>query len=184
MLPSPSPNLSQIEQEWIKKQLVKWNKRFFLKRAKDPNATYRVLYYRFDQHTTLPPNFTARRCKIDILLPGIMDLPHLSGHQINYIDGLPVVPFIVLLLQKLQGWDDHLNCAEAHKFRKHPIDAQDIKNLLEIAPDLSMRVVRPWSERDVLSSGFQQASVERVKRFCQSFPETMEQWRSLGFEAI
>lgn len=183
MLPLVSP--FQVEQEWIKKQLVAQNKRFFLECAKDPNAKYRVLYYRFEQRTALPPNLGDRRFKIDILLPGIMDLPHLSQNQINYIDGLPVVPFIVLLLQKLQGWDDHLNCAEIHKFRKHTTDAQDIKNLLEIAPGmLLMKMVKPWDERGILSSGFQQASVERIKRFCQSFPETMNRWLLLGFEVV
>ena len=43
---------------------------------------------------------------------------------------IPLVPFSLLLLHKLQGWDDHRKAEEAHKRKKVPQDAADVRRLL------------------------------------------------------
>ncbi|TFK16662.1 hypothetical protein FA15DRAFT_606648, partial [Coprinopsis marcescibilis] len=123
-----------------------------------------------------------RFCKVDVLLPGIMNLPYLNEGEINELEGLPVVPVLVLLLQKLQGWDDHLKCVEFHKHRKHTVDVEDIKDLLGRVGEMPVRLFRPWSERGLLGEQFVTASKARVKAFCARFPETTHLWAGLGFE--
>jgi len=57
------------------------------------------------------------------------------------------VPFGVLLLHKLQGWDDHTKAVEKHKFRKRVQDAADVRRLLAL-PEfvLPLRVVKGGKE--------------------------------------
>ncbi|TFK18602.1 hypothetical protein FA15DRAFT_675153 [Coprinopsis marcescibilis] len=179
VLPPPG---TIVDQETVKKELVNRNNQFFMKRSKDPEATYRVLFHRVSPTAVLPPNFTTRECKVDVLLPGTMSLPYLSEGEVNEVDGLPVVPALVLLLQKLQGWDDHLRCVETHKYRKHVVDAEDVKELLGGVGEMPVRMFRPWSEKEAMGEEFVRASGERVERFSRRFPETMECWKALGFQ--
>ena len=59
------------------------------------------------QEFTIPVSIPRRfSSKVDILLPGVMHLPALPTSMITRISSLPLVPFPVLLLQKLQGWAD------------------------------------------------------------------------------
>ncbi|KAJ2915688.1 hypothetical protein MD484_g4719, partial [Candolleomyces efflorescens] len=172
------------DQEWLKRQIA--NRRpsqFKLKKGKTPGATYRVLYYKLGREFQVPHPFKGpMHCKVDILLPGIMCLPHLTTADIIWTDHLPVVPFLTLLLQKLQGWGDHLASQEPHKFKKHPIDARDIQGLLSLVPELTVTVFRPWRERNLMSDEFQVASASRITEFCQTFPSTKPIWHMLGFE--
>ncbi|TFK21030.1 hypothetical protein FA15DRAFT_658624 [Coprinopsis marcescibilis] len=101
---------------------------------------------------------------------------------VNEVEGLPVVPVLVLLLHKLQGWEDYLKCPEMHKFRQHMVDVEDIKHLLGSVGEMPVKMFRPWSERELLGEGFVDASKARVKRFCVTFPETAVHWKGLGFE--
>lgn len=123
----------------------------------------------------------SRECKVDILLPGTMHLPRLTTSDIVLRDGLPVVPFLTLLVQKLQGWGDHLDSSEQHKFQKHPVDAQDVSGLLALSESLPLTVMRPWREKSLMTDEFQVVSLVRVKRFCRIFPEAKPCWRMLGF---
>ena len=170
-----------IDQEFVQQGLVNRNKQFFTRRTKDPAATYRALFHYIPQSAVLPPNFKIRECKVNTLLPGVMNLPYLDEQQVNEVDGLPVVPVLVLLLQKLQGWEEHFNCVEPHTFRKHAVDAEEIRELLEKMGEMPVRLFRPWSEREALGVEFVKASVERVKKFCVRFPETAVYWAGLGF---
>ncbi|TFK18610.1 hypothetical protein FA15DRAFT_603008 [Coprinopsis marcescibilis] len=177
-----SPPASVVDPEFIKKGLVKRNNQFYTKPSVDPAATYRVLFHHIPQHAVLPPNFTRRFCKVDVLLPGLMNLPYLTESEVKEVEGLPVVPVLVLLLQKLQGWDDHIKCVELHKHRKHTVDVKDIKSLLERVGEMPVRLYRPWSERELFGAQFVNASEARVKAFCARFPETADLWEGLGFE--
>jgi hypothetical protein len=151
--------------------------------GKTPGATYRVLFYKFGYGIPIPSMFTgARECKVDILLPGIMDLPRLTSSDIVWRDGLPVFPFLTLLVQKLQAWGDHLDTSEPHKFKKHPVDAEDVVGLLSLSESLPMTVLRPWREKSLMSTEFQARSLARVKRLCRIFPATKPSWRMLGFD--
>lgn len=100
---------------------------FYTVASKDPRATYRVLWYRLGY---------SRSCKVDVLMPGIMNIPPVPAARIAYRRSrseLPLIPFLPLLLLKLQAWMDH---GEADKFYlrvKQYVDVQDIGDLLELA---------------------------------------------------
>ncbi|KAJ2924162.1 hypothetical protein H1R20_g12942, partial [Candolleomyces eurysporus] len=173
------------DQEWIKQQIVNKRPNQFLKLKKGnaSGATYHALFYKLARELQVPRPFNGpMHCEVDILLPGLMHLPYLTSPDIIWMDGLPVVPFLTLLLQKLQGWGDHLAGPEPHKFGKHPIDAQDIQGLLSLVPQLTLAVFRPWRERKLMSNEFQVASADRVALFCRTFPSTKPAWCVLGFQ--
>ncbi|TFK23564.1 hypothetical protein FA15DRAFT_670386 [Coprinopsis marcescibilis] len=180
----PPPG-SLVDQEFIKRKMVNRNNQFYMEAVVDRTATYRVLFRAIPQHAVLPPNFTGRFCKVDVLLPGVMSLPYLNEGEVNEVEGLPVVPVLVLLLQKLQEWEVHFRCVtEPDKFKKHMVDMGDIKELLGRVVEMPVRLFRPWSERESLGQDFVNASKVRVKRFCAKFPETVPHWEGLGFELV
>jgi hypothetical protein len=88
-------------QERLKALLVTANPDFYLVAAKTPGATYRVLWCRLTGY--------RRSCKVDILLPGIMNIPRVPRELIKRVQNLPVMPLAGILLLKLQAWEDHRN---------------------------------------------------------------------------
>ncbi|TFK18598.1 hypothetical protein FA15DRAFT_675147 [Coprinopsis marcescibilis] len=174
-LPGTSPDREVIEKGMAR------NSQFFTTPVVDAARAHSLFRY-IPPHMTLPPNFKKRFCKVDVVLPGPMNLPYLSEGQVNEVEGLPVVPVLVLLLHKLQGWEDRLKSAEMHKFRQHIANVEDIKDLLGRVGEMPVKMFRPWSERELLGEGFVDASKARVKRFCARFPETAIHWEGLGFE--
>lgn len=170
---------------------------FYLKLPRDPEAPYRILYYR-----TTP---SGPPCKVDILVPGTMYLPNIpppqpypgtsrqsgpstsadagSHNYITSIASIPLVPFSLLLLHKLQGWADHRSSLEKHKKRKEPQDAADVRRLLEmdsLAADSAR--MKPWANPELFCEEFQQLTKGRVKEYCRVFPGRATSWQVLGFE--
>jgi hypothetical protein len=121
--------------------------------------------------------------KIDLVLPGTMHLPVLPIESIAWNGDLPVIPFSVLLLQKLQAWDDHLTARERRYTRKVPVDVADIRWMLSSGRFIEhLKITQPWSDRRLFSDEFFLLSMERVKDFCFAFPEHSTTWEELGFE--
>ena len=92
--------------ETIKYELTRANPRFYLVDSRDPHATHRVLWYRLGG-----PNST-RRCKVDVLVPGLLSIPRIDSSDFLYPENQPAImlmPFTTLLILKLRGWWDHLN---------------------------------------------------------------------------
>lgn len=162
--------------EHLKKTLLDLDPvHFYLTMPKDPTAEYRVLWYR--------QYYLGPGCKVDVLLPGTMHLPNLPPSSAVLIDGVPLVPFSLLLLHKLQGWDDHRIAEEAHKRRKLPQDAGDIKRLLGMDDKVGeLGEERPWSDRALFSEEFEELTRRRVREYCESYPQHVKRWRVLGFE--
>ncbi|TFK21032.1 hypothetical protein FA15DRAFT_573689, partial [Coprinopsis marcescibilis] len=178
----PTPDsVTDLDSENVKERMVNRNRLFYSMRAADPTTTHHYLFRQIPQHAALPPNYRRRFCKVEVLVPGEMGLPYLNEKQVNEVEGLPVVPMLVLLLQKLQGWEDHLQCVEVRKVKKHTVDVEDIKDLLQRVGEMPVRMFRPWSERELLGTQFINASKARVKRFCAKFPGTAVHWKGLGF---
>ncbi|RXW13647.1 hypothetical protein EST38_g12206 [Candolleomyces aberdarensis] len=155
--------------QWLKQQIF----------LKDPiqfeyNSKKGKLSYKIDPSIVLPRRSrgNSRKCKVEILLPGAMGLSYLSPHDIIWIDDLPVVPFLTLLLSKLDLWPHYSKGALA----------RDVKQLLLLVPNLPVSVFRPWRERKLMSEEAQAASEGRVKRFCSTLPETIPTWQMLGFD--
>ncbi|KAL7284879.1 hypothetical protein ACG7TL_002193 [Trametes sanguinea] len=121
-------------QEALKEMLVRDDQQFQLVRSRNPRATYRVLWYRIPG--------TYQRCKVDILIPGILNVPAV---QYRYIISpkphhLPLMPLIPQLLLKLQGWADHRVSHRSDMRAKQCIDVRDVDALLEIVWRKKMRI--------------------------------------------
>jgi len=184
MLTFPPPHITA---ELIKEAVFNVdNNRFSLETPKAPQADYKVLYYRIDESDAPLGTFHGNKYKIDILTPGTMHLPSLSEDQIEWYGGLPVVPFPVLLLQKLQGWDDHRRMQnEPRKYAKRLTDARDVHDLLALEEHVdalrqSGPYQWPWKNRDVFSEDFERLSMIRVRDFCAFYPKTRDMFRALG----
>jgi len=136
--------------------------------------------------------------KVDILLPGVMHLPALPTSIITHHLSLPLVPFPVLLLQKLQGWADHCAATEARYRAKINVDALDLewclnwgnvkRNLLKHVININNgsrkeRWKAMWSDRRMFSEEFEQLSRVRVGDFCEVHARLREAWKTIGFDA-
>ena len=114
-----------------------------------------------------------------------MHLPALPTWRIEWKSELPVVPLSVLILQKLQGWDDHRNAVEDRYKKKAPADANDLKCLIRSGKNAAvlrgLKMRRPWNDRTLFSEEFERLSRERVISFCEEFPQQVNVFSSLGF---
>ncbi|KAL1658920.1 hypothetical protein GGF50DRAFT_131406 [Schizophyllum commune] len=145
---------------------------FFSKPGRAPGATYRVLHYRSAKSG-------GWSIKVDILLPGILHLPALPEARIVWIAGFPVIPFPLLLLQKLQAYDDHVNAEAQHHFVQWLKDRDDIQALLDLRGEIEEW---PWHDKVALSDEFLALSFRRVTDFAAKFPWSRAAWEELGFD--
>lgn len=161
---------SRRTQEELKALLVSYDSSFHLVPAKNPLNTYKVLWYRLSPY---------RSCKVDVLQPGVMNIPVISPDDIVWKNNLPLMPFSIILLLKLQAWTDHQTAGQSYLRMKQYTDSADIKRLLPIA---ITKGTQPRSD-PLLPSSFISAAETRVRQFVTSFPDTHSQWTALGFEA-
>ncbi|KAL1759979.1 hypothetical protein FB107DRAFT_203789 [Schizophyllum commune] len=169
------PPDSDLVAEDIKRMILDVNPRnFFLKLPRDPANTYRKLYYRDE--------YMGPECKVDILIPGTLMLPLLAPSQITRIDDIPVVPFSVLLLQKLQGWDDHGREEQGFKRTKQQTDEGDLRRMMGLAAARALAAeTSPWDDEALFPAEFMQLSRERVIAYSKKFPDRSAWWENLGF---
>jgi hypothetical protein len=155
----------------LKAILVANDSNFYTVASKDPFATYRVLWHRIG----------LRRCKVDVLLPGIMNIPAVPIPRITYRSrsDLPLMPFLPLLLLKLQAWMDHREADKFYLRDKQHVDVRDIGELLELA--VSKYNVDLKQDGKWLPESFLRAAAKRVKAYVQSFPDSAEPWKEIGF---
>lgn len=160
---------SQYDTEQLKELIVLHaNTRFYLRGSRRAGATYKILFYSLGKQ---------RSCKVDILVPGVLNIPHLSSDRIALIDGLPVLPFIALLLMKLQGWSDHRASARSDMRDKQYVDVRDLHQLLTIGAQRGERVdgIQHW-----LPESFVALGQERITRFIENYRQP-DGWRRIGF---
>ncbi|KAF7323729.1 hypothetical protein MKEN_00593800 [Mycena kentingensis (nom. inval.)] len=161
----------EYTQEQLKTILVSKNPNFYTVRARDPDATYRVLWYRTGYR---------RSCKVDVLLPGILNIPDVpSSRIVHSAKELPLMPFFPLLLLKLQGWQDHGESDKDYMRAKQPTDVRDVVQMLGLAATKYTKQTVA-SEESWLPEEFMAAAKRRVKLFVESHPETASYWRLLG----
>ncbi|KAF9652691.1 hypothetical protein BDM02DRAFT_2565348 [Thelephora ganbajun] len=157
-------------QEELKRRVVATNPSFYLVPSKTPGATYKVLWYR---------NYSARRCKVDLLLPGVMNIPPVRITDIAFPEpGKPCAPFALVFLLKLQAWIQHRDSEEMRFRIKASTDASDLRRMLPVARTKGFSIQR---EAYYLPPLLVAPAAVRVKRFVQEWPETLRQWRALGF---
>lgn len=168
-------------QEQLKRLLCNTDSNFYTVASKDPYATYRVLWYRLSGY--------GRKCKVDILQPGIMNIPSVPDDKVVYLKSpqlttsyrsLPLMPFIPLLLLKLQAWEDHGKAAKLYMRAKQPTDVSDIRELLTLASRMEP-VPKLDTSTEWVPDSFMAAGKLRVKRFVARHNDTANGWRRLGF---
>lgn len=168
---------SGLEQEEIKRRIVYADPAFFLVASTNRRNTYKILWYNL--HGAGRP--VSRACKVDILIPGLMNIPSISHDDCPYASlndiRIDVLPFIPMLLLKLQGWTDHLLASPLKRpdlYSKRHVDVQDIKELLQIATN--RKDLLDGVEALHLPLTFVAAGRLRIQQFCRFFPETKPQW--------
>ncbi|KDR86023.1 hypothetical protein GALMADRAFT_235214 [Galerina marginata CBS 339.88] len=172
---STSGKRATLDAGQLKDLVLRSNSRnFYLKMPRDPSAEYRILWYR--------TRYQGPECKVDILIPGTMHLPHLRPERVLVIDTIPVVPFSLLLYHKLQGWDDHCQAEEPYKKQKQHQDAGDIRRLMALKHLIEGLRQTKSQDEELFSEEFWALTVERVKRYCEIFQDRVEDWKLLGFE--
>jgi hypothetical protein len=156
-----------ISQAELKTILVLGDPRFYTVAPKTPGATYRVLFFRLSGY--------KRSCKVDILMPGIMNIPAVPPAHIRMIQGMPVMPFSGILFLKLQAWDDHRNDHRFFMRCKQYTDATDIQALLVIA---ARKKLKP-AEDKWMPEPFVERAKERAKLFVSVYGGEKE-WKTIG----
>ncbi|KAG6899568.1 hypothetical protein C0993_009180 [Termitomyces sp. T159_Od127] len=171
---------STVTAEELKQNLVILDPyHFFTTPSKDPLASYHILWYRL---TNDPVQNAKTSCKIDLLLPGVMNLPNMPPSLIHWDEGLPLVPFSLLLLQKLQAWDDHRKSKDPIKWQRQRTDMEDLDGLTGLSALELLKSSQPWSDATLFNLEFQKLTKERVINYCASFPRSVPIWTSIGFK--
>lgn len=171
---------SGVTTEDIKRRLVFANPLFFLVPSTNPRNTYKVLWYnlRAASSSYVPP---SHACKVDILIPGIMNIPAIPEKNIVYSlikdTNIPVMSFIGVLLLKLQGWADHRISRRTDLNKKQYVDVADIYELLRIA--VRNRGTHVGNE-NWLPTSFVAAGKRRVANFVVTHPDSNVYWRQIG----
>ena len=162
---------STYGQETLKNFLTQKDSAFYTRPAKSPGATYRVLFYKLLGY--------HRFCKVDVLVPGTMDIPLIASHRILRINDIPVMPIIALLLLKLQGWSDHRASTRLDMQEKQYVDIRDINQLLQFAVDRGESVQQAtW-----LPESFVEAGQERLNKYLTTTrPVSASSWSDIGFD--
>ena len=165
------------DQETIKRMLTGANPAFYTVASKTIGATYRVLWYNPRGWSFAPRTDSV---KVDILLPGIMDIPSFSANHINTNNSrqLPAAPFSIVLLLKLQAWSQHRTAFKAYLNVKQYTDASDLEILVPLAAANGVRI-----SEAVLPSSFVEAAKDRVLEYVQRYPSsrTISEWKTIGF---
>lgn len=164
------------DQERLKQMLVRSDSNFHLVNSRNIYATYKVLWYRF------PSSYLAKRCKVDILDPGIMNIPNVPPeHLVSKAPyNLPLMPLISHLFLKLQTWSDHRAATRSDLQLKQYTDRRDIDQLLEIVYQSGDRIRSPvlkWLPESMVSA----ASTRLRDYLFRGSPSTRRQWEALGF---
>lgn len=162
-------------QEALKELLVREDSQYTLVRSRNPRATYRVLWYRFPG--------TYERCKVDILIPGVLNVPNVPPALIvtKAPHHLPAMPLLPQLLLKLQGWSDHRASTRTDMQFKQYLDVRDIEALLAIVCRRGLRIDdedAQWIPETMIADAL--STLRRYVVYASPYGAT--DWRKLGFE--
>jgi len=87
------------------------------------------------------------------------------------------MPFIAVLLLKLQAWEDHQYSYRADLRNKQYVDVDDINELLKIAARNNEMHVQ---NENWLSESFVTTGKLRVLKFTRTCPASAAYWRQIG----
>lgn len=164
---------TSYDTERLKAMLVARDPTFYLRSAKTFGATYKVLWARIGYSYA-----QSDACKVDILTPGVMNIPDVPREHIVTIDRFPVMPMIPLLLLKLQAWMDHRAATKPYLHDKQYQDVQDIRELLTIAARRADNI----KEASWVPSEFMAAAKPRIEEFRALISRDREPWKAIGYK--
>ncbi|KAK0229575.1 hypothetical protein EDD85DRAFT_132395 [Armillaria nabsnona] len=190
VITSANPIGGTWDQEHLKDLLVQTDQSFYVISSRNPSANYRLLYYDLSGSSRVSREL-RRCCKVDILVPGSMNIPPIPSSSVVWQleqrysppRELPVLPFILLLLMKLQGWMDHGNSQAVHKRAKQPTDVRDIRELLTLSAAPRKANLNAWLEmkrEGWIPQSFVNQGQTRVREFVRRYPDTEKAWRQIG----
>ncbi|KAF8633076.1 hypothetical protein AX15_001524 [Amanita polypyramis BW_CC] len=161
--------------EVIKADLAEQNPRFYLEDAQDPRNTYKKLFFAL----CWTPHLC---CKIDILVSGprsSLKIPRIPTHQVQYVGGfnIPVMPFLVLLILKVQGWCHDRDSRRPDRRAKVPQDECDIDELLSMADDDDNLAEFTWLPR-----WFVDHARNLIEMYVDMHPDTAFAFMCMGFD--
>jgi hypothetical protein len=161
--------------EEVKALLAESDDSFHLVPSRNPRNDYKVLWYRLS-----PRSRRGRRCKVDILVPGTMEILRVPESLIVYtnVPDVPVMPLLAVLLLKLRGWDDHRSHTRQDMIDKQHVDVEDIDEMLDLAVNnygVHLRTER-W-----MPKSFVKNARARLREYVDLFPDTAGQWNEIGF---
>ena len=161
--------------------LTNGNDKFFLVPSRNRRANYEVLWFELRAANR---RRRRRACKVDILTPGLLDIPHVPRRRIMNINcpdetfPLPVMPILPLLMLKLKGWTDHRDSHREDFREKQYVDVDDIEELLPIVLNWNTEL----SDLSWVSREFKESAQRRVYEYLDVSEDSEHQWASLGFK--
>ena len=162
----------QHDTEQIKAYLESTSNQFSHQNARDPNNYYTVLHFNLSYSQ-------GKWCWVDILVSGCnspMGIPKIPESHVdcpnNY--NIPVMPFLVLLILKVQGWKDH--CVMPLKPWHQGKIPQDIQELLDMLDNNDHLDYYNW-----LPKWFIKHPKRLVGKYTDKYPHTASLFRSMVF---
>ncbi|KAF8996743.1 hypothetical protein BDQ17DRAFT_1364120 [Cyathus striatus] len=116
-----------------------------------------------------------------------------AGVEVGTSDPImfPVLPFAILLLQKLQDWSNHRISSDSFDKKMQPQDEGDMRNLLRLREmkilaltSSSYYFSNVWTTSKYFPAEFLEVSKKRVRLYCHYFTEKRDEWMRLGFEVM
>ncbi len=119
------------------------------------------------------------KCKVDIIVTGRtteLQIPKIPKYHIEYPNNydIPVVPFLVLLILKVQGWRDR--CSKSY-WKKAARDMGDTDRLLKMADDNDH-----LDHFSRYPKWFLRNAKELVGLYTYCYPRKAHLFRQLGFD--
>ena len=159
--------------ETLKEMIVQKDRDFFLRDSRQLEATHRILYCRVGSGG-------ERLCKVDILTPGIMNIPIVPDDRMGRwtFEGKSLfsMPIIPLLLLKLQAWEDHGASDRWEVRAKQSTDVEDINTLVNSAKQRGDRLASDshWLPLKFIQEGKRRSRILRPN-------SNVRAWQTLGF---
>jgi hypothetical protein len=164
------PEPTNIER--LKARITSRNNRFFVTHTRNP---WTILWYGLSP--TSPRS--VHRCKVDVLVPGLLDIPQIPLGRIVHttdVPGVRMMPLLVVILLKLRGWNDHRNDKYLDKRQKALVDVRDIDQLLNIAVGK-----RCWlGDEEWVPGELREKAAVWLRSYVLMYPGTKERWEKIG----
>ncbi|KAN0133060.1 hypothetical protein V8E53_009090 [Lactarius tabidus] len=163
-----------FDAERIKEIIANADSRYFLKPSRFRKAKHKILMCR------LPGWHAYHRCvKVDILIPGTINLPEIPASATPDIERIPVMPLFELLVMKTQGWWNHRVSPRKDFQAKVDADVDDVDALLDRAKEEGIEYE---DERAICrhTHEFMEWALLLARRFVKKH-RRRGKWRAIGF---